>query len=241
MEFSKSKITSEQFIGRQDEQEKIKKLIAEANNGKGNFLLVDGEAGIGKTRLISEIINKTKSSKINFLRGKCKFHQGLDPYSPFIDALRDWFGISENTPNQNELRIENEKAENQNKPAENDILGHQIRTISPELISIIPLIRGFLSAGTSLYGSYLFKGNNIDKSFKTYSELITDKKCGLLITRTHPDDLKEQFKIEKTDFYWLTKSKTDAPSIDPSQIERLRWVIKDFVTEHKNCVVLLDG
>jgi predicted ATPase len=241
MEFSKPKITSEKFIGRQNEQDYIKELLVKASSGKGNFLLVEGEAGIGKTRLISEIINTTKDLKLTYLRGKCKFHQGLDPYSPFIEALRDWFGISEKNIERNVFEKVHEKERDEQEPSEKDLIGRQIRAVSPELLSIIPLIRGFISAGTSLYGSYLFRGNNIDKSFRTYTELISEKKNGLIITRAHPEDLREQFKIQKTDFYWLTKSKTDIPAIDPSQIEKLRWVIKDFVTEHKDCVVLLDG
>ena len=119
------------------------------------MLLIDGEAGIGKTRLIFELFSRqSKELNIHFLRGRCQYHQGLDPYSPFIEALRNWFGIEEPKGIQKEEMKEKDK------------IGQIIRTTSPELIGIIPLIRGFVSAGTSIYGSYLFKGNNIiDKSF----------------------------------------------------------------------------
>ena len=232
MEHSKLKITSKDFIGRQNEIQDILNLLTKTGGGLGNFLLIEGESGVGKTRLINELVNQVdqaKSQDISFLHGKCKYHQGLDPYSPFIEALRTWFGISEQTSS---LKDKDEFKEK---------IGQHIRTVSPELISIIPLIRGFLSAGTSLYGSYLFKGSNIDKSFKTYTELIHEKKCGLFITRAHPDEMREQYNLINSEIYWLTKSTTDLPSLDPSQIEKIRWMIKDFVAEHKNCVVLLDG
>jgi predicted ATPase len=187
--------------------------------------LIEGEAGIGKTRLISDLVNKTKESNVQYLRGRCRFHHGLDPYSPFIEALRNWFGLSE------ELSYKKEKSK----------IGQIIRTASPELIGIIPLIRGFLSAGTSIYGSYLFKGSNIEKSFRTFKELTIENRNGLLISRTHPDEIMEKYDLKNTKMYWLTKSLTDSPSLEPSQIEKIRWVIKDFVSENKASVILLDG
>jgi len=226
MEFSKIKITSKEFFGRGDELEQIVQIINNCKEGNCNFLLLEGEAGIGKTRLITELVSRHgEKLDIQYLRGRCKFHQGLDPYSPFIEALRNWFGITELDTDSDEK----------------DKIGHTIRTASPELIGIVPLIRGFLSAGTTIYGSYLFKGSNIEKSFKTLKELALQGKKGLCITREHPDAIKEQYELGNTDIYWLTRNRVDIPSLDPSQIEKLRWIIKDFVSENKNSVVLIDG
>jgi predicted ATPase len=188
--------------------------------------MIDGEAGIGKTRLVFEVITRrSKSHELHFLRGRCKYHQGLDPYSPFIEALRNWFGLTEQDSDVDEK----------------DKIGQIIRRASPELIGIVPLIRGFLSAGTSIYGSYLFKGSNIGKSFQTLKELVQQEKMGLCITREHPDIIKEHYELTNTEIYWLTRSGTEFPSVDPSKIEKLRWIIKDFVNKNKNSVVLIDG
>ena len=226
MEFSRIKITSKEFIGREDELTKISQLVNECAKGKGNFLLIKGEAGIGKTRLILELVSRLKDElNIHYLRGRCQYHQGLDPYSPFIEALRNWFGITETDSDHDEK----------------DKIGHIIRSASPELIGIVPLIRGFLSSGTSIYGSYLFKGSNIEKSYETFKELVLQNKTGLFITREHPDTIRNQFDLKNSDIYWLTRSRTETPSLDPSKIEKLRWVIKDFVNKNKNSVVLFDG
>ncbi len=226
MDYSKIKITSQEFLGRDEELNKLNQLINLCLTGKGNLVLLEGEAGIGKTRLIFELINRrNKQNNMNFLRGRCKYHQGLDPYSPFIEALRNWFGITDRDTDDEEK----------------DKIGHIIRTASPELIGIIPLIRGFLSAGTSIYGSYLFKGSNISKSFLTFKELVFQDKSGLCITREHPDIIKEQYELVNSEIFWLTKSDNEIPSLDPSKIEKLRWTIKDFVNKNKNSVVLIDG
>ena len=103
------------------------------------------------------------------------------------------------------------------------------------------MIRGFLSAGTPLYGSYLFKGSDVEKCFRAFKELVSEKKSGLFITRLHPEEIMEQYELENTEILWLTKSTTDKSSFDPSQIEKLRWTIKNYVAGHKNSVVLLDG
>ncbi len=225
-DFSKVKITSKKFIGRKEELGEISKLLKESVDGKGNLVLIEGEAGIGKTRLIYELVErKGNEYNIHFLRGRCQFHQGLDPYSPFIEALRNWFGITESDTDHEE----------------EDKIGHIIRAASPELIGIVPLIRGFLSAGTSIYGSYLFKGSNIEKSFETFKELVAQNKTGLLITREPPDIIRDQYDLGNTDIYWLTRSSADIPTLDPSKIEKLRWIIKDFVSKNKNSVVLIDG
>lgn len=229
MEFSKNKITSKEFIGREGELKNVKDLLAGSVDGNGTLLMIEGEAGIGKTRLIDELVNQSKDLDIQYLRGRCKYHQGLDPYSPFIEALRNWFGLDEIT------------SEHEKDQKEIDRIGQIIRTKSPELIGIIPLIRGFVSSGTTIYGSYLFKGSNINKSFNTFKELISQKKSGLCITREHPDEVKGIYDLENTNMYWLTKSSTDIPTLDPSQIEKIRWTIKDFISENKNSVVLVDG
>jgi tetratricopeptide (TPR) repeat protein len=225
MEFSKTKITSKKFIGRQDKLDEIMNVLKSSIKGKGNLILIEGEAGIGKTRLITECVQRADNIKVHYLRGRCKFHQGLDPYSPFIEALRDWFGIRKITSEQKEK----------------DKISQIIRTISPDLIGIVPLIRGFLSAGTYISGNFLFKGNKIEKSYKIFKELTQQDRKGLLISRTHPEEIDEKYQLKNTKLYWLTKSKAKIDSLEPSQIEKIRWLIKDFVYENKNGVILLDG
>ncbi len=225
MEFSKIKITSKKFIGRQNTLEELTKALQSSSNGRGNLILIEGEAGIGKTRLITEFTQRVENSKIQYLRGSCKFHQDLDPYSPFIEALRDWFGITKTV----------------SEKSENDKIGKIIRSISPELISIVPLIRGFVSAGTYLSGNFLFKSNDIEKSFRIFKELTQQDRKGLFISRAHPDEINDKYELQNTKLYWLTKSMTEVASLEPSQIEKIRWLIKDFVSENQNSVILVDG
>ena len=56
MEFLKNKITSQEFIGRKNELGKLNEIVKKSSKGICNLLLIEGESGIGKTRLISELI-----------------------------------------------------------------------------------------------------------------------------------------------------------------------------------------
>jgi DNA-binding CsgD family transcriptional regulator/tetratricopeptide (TPR) repeat protein len=57
----------------------------------GCCILLTGEAGIGKSRLIEELKHHAASEKFTILQGNC-FEQSLAfPYAPWIDALRAYF------------------------------------------------------------------------------------------------------------------------------------------------------
>ena len=73
------------FIGREAELEMLQNQL-----GSGKLILLEGEPGIGKTRLASELITAQLQSQQQplLLRGVAyELEQGL-PYQPIIDALR---------------------------------------------------------------------------------------------------------------------------------------------------------
>ncbi len=78
------------FAGREAELEKLKSTI-----GSGKLILLEGEPGIGKTRLFSELIaSQTRVDRnILVLRGAAyELEQGL-PYQPVVDALRSLLAL----------------------------------------------------------------------------------------------------------------------------------------------------
>ncbi len=73
------------FIGREVELETLKGHV-----GSGKLILLEGEPGIGKTRLVAELIASQPRLKPSplILRGVAyELEQGL-PYQPIVDALR---------------------------------------------------------------------------------------------------------------------------------------------------------
>jgi DNA-binding CsgD family transcriptional regulator len=79
------------LVGRERELNTLEKALHDASQGIGCCILLTGEAGIGKSRLIEELKHKATSEKFTILQGDC-FESDLSfPYAPWIDALRAFF------------------------------------------------------------------------------------------------------------------------------------------------------
>ena len=78
------------FVGRQRELESLLLHLQHAQAGNGGLVLVEGEAGIGKTRLVQEFLARARESGSLVLIGRCyQAREGL-PYLPLIEALRGY-------------------------------------------------------------------------------------------------------------------------------------------------------
>jgi tetratricopeptide (TPR) repeat protein len=75
------------FVGRASELEALGTLFERARRGEGSLVLVEGEAGVGKTRLCAEALSAQKENGVTVLEGRCA--EGSDPYLPFITAFSD--------------------------------------------------------------------------------------------------------------------------------------------------------
>jgi ABC-type oligopeptide transport system substrate-binding subunit/class 3 adenylate cyclase len=71
--------------------------------GRGGALVVGGDAGIGKSRLLAELRSLAEASGIRWLEGRCVSYGESLPYWPFRDLLRgEWIGAGVDEP---ELRV----------------------------------------------------------------------------------------------------------------------------------------
>jgi DNA-binding CsgD family transcriptional regulator/tetratricopeptide (TPR) repeat protein len=77
------------FVGRTGELGKLEHALEAAQAGKGATVLVAGEAGIGKTRLASELARRARDAGFEALLGRSIDLVGTElPYQPFVEALR---------------------------------------------------------------------------------------------------------------------------------------------------------
>lgn len=99
------------LIGRDQELSKL-----EAINATGKLIWIEGEAGIGKTRLAEEFIARLEGSPgaglrpapgdgVRVLRGAAHELEQSLPYQPLIDALRGFFGSREWTARKERFRL----------------------------------------------------------------------------------------------------------------------------------------
>lgn len=78
------------LVGREREFDEAKQLWRLALSGENQILLVSGEPGIGKTRLVKELIALAELSRGAILLGEC-YAEGGAPYAPITQAVRAVF------------------------------------------------------------------------------------------------------------------------------------------------------
>jgi DNA-binding NarL/FixJ family response regulator len=83
------RVASPTFVGRLEELELLEAARRRAADGAPAVVLVGGEAGVGKTRLVAELIARCSTDRIRVLAGGCvPVGDGALPYMPIVGALR---------------------------------------------------------------------------------------------------------------------------------------------------------
>jgi DNA-binding CsgD family transcriptional regulator len=81
--------TPPRFVGRADELELLSSLLARTRTGSPTTALVYGEAGVGKTRLVNELVHRARVDGVRTLVGGCVAVGGRSlAFAPFAEALR---------------------------------------------------------------------------------------------------------------------------------------------------------
>jgi|HubBroStandDraft_6_1064221.scaffolds.fasta_scaffold00380_7 DNA-binding CsgD family transcriptional regulator/tetratricopeptide (TPR) repeat protein len=83
------RISSPRFVGRVAELDVLQRALARASSGTGTAVLIAGEAGIGKSRLVSEFEERARAREALVLIGECvELAEGELAFAPIISALR---------------------------------------------------------------------------------------------------------------------------------------------------------
>jgi DNA-binding winged helix-turn-helix (wHTH) protein/tetratricopeptide (TPR) repeat protein len=85
----RSRVPSDPFVGRADAMERLLGALHEANTGRGRLCLITGEAGIGKTRCISEFAVIARRLKVSVWTGRCLEGGRTAAFWPWVQVLRD--------------------------------------------------------------------------------------------------------------------------------------------------------
>jgi class 3 adenylate cyclase len=86
------RVLSPVLVGRQEELSDLEDALLSANRGDGRFVLLAGEAGIGKTRLASELTRRARKLGCSALWGSCSEVELSLPYLPFVEAIGNHLG-----------------------------------------------------------------------------------------------------------------------------------------------------
>ena len=91
------------FVARQSELNLLTDRWQQACSGDGQVVLLSGEAGIGKSRILHELHEILSSTPHTSIRYQCSPFNANTPFYPIIEQLRQAAGFSKSDTNDNRL------------------------------------------------------------------------------------------------------------------------------------------
>ena len=82
------RVTSSRFIGRRRELAELERSVSDDDGELPSLVFIAGESGVGKTRLLRELIASMERQGGRALGGACIELEGELPYAPLVTALR---------------------------------------------------------------------------------------------------------------------------------------------------------
>ena len=83
------------FVGRQHELTALHQALAQAQAGHGQVVALVGEAGVGKSRLVYEVVHTHRTQGWRVLESASVSYGKATPYFPIIDLLRRYSHVEE--------------------------------------------------------------------------------------------------------------------------------------------------
>jgi class 3 adenylate cyclase/tetratricopeptide (TPR) repeat protein len=117
------------YVGRNEERMTLQSSLIQAIGGKGQLVTIEGDPGIGKSRLLYEFLSGIDREQITTPQGRCQPYGSEIPYFSFLDGLRRGLHLSEHDNYADTLQ----------KAVEN------IKRIAPSLETYLPHLLHLLS------------------------------------------------------------------------------------------------
>src|SRR5215213_4822206 len=83
------------LVGRAPQVAALRALVDGARQGHGTAVLLVGEAGVGKSRLVAKTRAYAREQDFRVLLGHCFEQDTACPYAPLLDLLRAHFTAAE--------------------------------------------------------------------------------------------------------------------------------------------------
>ena len=83
------------FVGRDAEIEQLREVLGRAAEGDGQLVAVVGQPGVGKSRLVWEVIHSQRTLGWLILQAGSVSHGKGTPYLPVVDLLKGYFHIGD--------------------------------------------------------------------------------------------------------------------------------------------------
>ena len=87
---------------------------------------------------------------------------------------------------------------------------------------------------------YLIEGKKSDEAYRLLLQEIARGAQALVISRTHPDIVREQYGLVKTPLIWLA-SQPGPERMDPTSLSMLQHTVTEFAKRGDDTLIFLDG
>jgi class 3 adenylate cyclase/tetratricopeptide (TPR) repeat protein len=164
------------LVGRKKETASLHKAMFDAKSGAGQVVTVVGEPGIGKSRLVHELINSDISQGWAVLKTATAAHAKNTAYFPISRLLRSWFDIDSN--DRPELVA--------------DKIQRTVSDLDPGLSRIVPALHSLLDISIEDVG-----WNELD-AFQRRRQII-DAICAIVLAQARISPVVVVFE----DLHWL--------------------------------------
>ncbi|MCB0046420.1 MAG: AAA family ATPase [Caldilineaceae bacterium] len=75
------------FVGREAESAELSDRLGHLNEGRGELVILAGEAGVGKTRLAYNLLHQAAGEGVTVISGSCQQIERKLPFAPLADAI----------------------------------------------------------------------------------------------------------------------------------------------------------
>jgi predicted ATPase len=84
-----TRVTSSRLIGRTAELQELEAALADAASGRPSLAFLAGDSGVGKTRVVGELLHRAQDGGATVLTGEAiELGEGELPYAALVSALR---------------------------------------------------------------------------------------------------------------------------------------------------------
>jgi adenylate cyclase len=158
-------VAEQQFVARRGQLDELHVHLERVLESQGQVAFVVGEAGSGKTALITEFVRQAEAAHdgLVVIAGNCNAQTGIgDPYLPFREVLAQLTGISTGKPGRGAFTTENARR-----------LRGLVRWSCDALIDLGPDLINILVPGTALIakaGRFVFQQTGCPEKFRQFLE-----------------------------------------------------------------------